>query len=240
MAGDKEQLLSMGFSEAKVTKALRVTKHAGLQPALDWLMEHAEEADPVLGEEAEDDDEAEAAEIKRLESQPGVEARSLVCDECGKKFRSQQAAECESPDSAQYLLINLYRCASGAVHAGKTEHSAFSESTEEIKPLTEEEKKEKLEQMRAAMAAKRAAKSKEDVEDARRNEQIRRKAGKESGAAQQELKLKQAEKEAEARKREKLADMQAKNKVKQQIEQDKKERAEKAAREKAYVCMSRL
>ena len=39
------------------------------------------------------------------------------------------------------------------------------ESSEEIKPLTEEEKKQKLEELRAAMAIKRAAKSKQDAED---------------------------------------------------------------------------
>lgn len=89
--------------------------------------------------------------------------------------------------------------------------------------------------IRHLTAAKRAAKSKEDIEDQKRNEQIRRKAGKESAAAQQELKTKAALKEAEDRKREKLADLEARKRVKQQIEADKRERAEKAAREKASV-----
>lgn len=54
--------------------------------------------------------------------------------------------------------------------------------------------------------------------------------------AQQELKVKAAQKEAEDRKREKLADLEARKQVKLQIEADKKERAEKAAREKACVA----
>lgn len=98
MASDKEQLLSMGFSEAKVSKSLRVTKNAGLQPALEWLMEHAEDPEPQPGDEHEEEEEEseEAAQIKKLDSQAGQEARSLQCDDCGKKFRTQASAECLS------------------------------------------------------------------------------------------------------------------------------------------------
>lgn len=39
----------------------------------------------------EDDDEATQAKIAELEV--GPEAKSMVCNECGKKFRSVQAAE---------------------------------------------------------------------------------------------------------------------------------------------------
>ena len=48
-------------------------------------------------------------------------ANSLVCNECGKRFREQSQAE---------------------FHANKSGHTDFSESTEEIAPLTEEQKKE--------------------------------------------------------------------------------------------------
>lgn len=98
MAGDRDTLLSMGFSEAKVKKALRVTKNSGLQPAMDWLLEHSEDPDPA-DDEAEDE---EDSQIAKIESQPGVEARSLVCDDCGKKFRTHASAECSSTEH--------YRC----------------------------------------------------------------------------------------------------------------------------------
>lgn len=45
MAGDKELLLGMGFDEARVDWAIRETKGAGLQPALDFLVAHTD--DPV-------------------------------------------------------------------------------------------------------------------------------------------------------------------------------------------------
>ena len=81
--------------------------------------------------------------------QPGEEPRSLVCNECGKKFRSQAQAE---------------------FHASKSEHVDFSESTEEIAPLTEEEKKAKLQELRERLAAKRATQSEQDKVDKKRNE----------------------------------------------------------------------
>ena len=67
---------------------------------------------------AETDPNTEAAALK-----PGEEAKSLICNDCGRRLRSVAQAE---------------------FHASKSGHENFSESTEEIAPLTEEEKKEKL------------------------------------------------------------------------------------------------
>lgn len=79
----------------------------------------------------------------------GEEARSLMCNECGRKLRSQAQAE---------------------FHATKTGHIDFAESTEEIAPLTDTEKKAKLEELKARAAAKKAAASLEDTILQRRNE----------------------------------------------------------------------
>lgn len=81
--------------------------------------------------------------------QPGEEPRSLVCNECGKKFRGQSQAE---------------------FHASKSGHVDFAESTEELAPLTEEQKKEKLAALRDKLAAKRAGQSEQDKVDKKRNE----------------------------------------------------------------------
>ena len=48
----------------------------------------------------------------------------LVNSRCGKLLKSEMDAQ---------------------AHAARTQHDSFSESTEEIKPLTDEEKKEQLE-----------------------------------------------------------------------------------------------
>lgn len=51
----------MGFSDAKVAKALKKTRNAGLQPAMDWLLEHSEEADDFEEEEDIQDQEIDQA-----------------------------------------------------------------------------------------------------------------------------------------------------------------------------------
>jgi hypothetical protein len=49
-------------------------------------------------------------------------------------------------------------------------HDRFEESTEEIAPLTEEEKKQKLQELREALAEKRAKQSLVDKEEQKKNE----------------------------------------------------------------------
>lgn len=117
-----------------------------MQGALEWLeqnqdksLEEIKSASTAAGNEDE-----EGPEL-----QPGEEARSLVCNECGRKLRSHAQAE---------------------FHASKTEHVDFSESTEEIAPLTEEEKKAKLQDLRDKLAVKRAGQSEQDKVDKKRNE----------------------------------------------------------------------
>lgn len=51
-----------------------------------------------------------------------------------------------------------------------SEHTDFSESTEEIAPMTEDEKKARLEELRERVKAKRAASAVQDKEEAKRNE----------------------------------------------------------------------
>jgi len=83
------------------------------------------------------------------------------------------------------------------------------------------------------MQEKRSKKAVEEAKEAKANEAIRRKAGQDIGAAREALKVKEAEKEAARKKQEKIDDAKAKAAIKAQIEADKRERAEKIAREKA-------
>ena len=140
------------------------------------------------------------------------EAKSLVCNECGKKFRGVAAAE---------------------YHATKTEHQDFSESTDEIKPLTEEEKKAKLEELRERLATKRATMSEQDKIDKKKNEEISRKKTKESQDIKEQLKVKEQLKDADAKRQEKQADIDAKKRIQAKIAADKEERRLKNEREKA-------
>lgn len=116
-----------------------------VQGALEWLEANQDKS-------LEEIKAAESTQTENQEEPPlqdGEQPRSLVCNDCGKKFRSQAQAE---------------------FHASKTQHVDFSESTEEIAPLTEEERKAKLAELREKLAAKRAIQSEQDKLDKKRNE----------------------------------------------------------------------
>lgn len=212
---DLNLLLDMGFEKARAE--LAVKKTGGLQGALQWLEDNQDKPLEDLQKAAasgpaddEDDDAATAAQIAALET--GQLAKSLVCNECGKKFRSQEAAE---------------------FHATKSQHTDFSESTEEIAPLTEEEKKAKLEELREKARAKKAAQSAADAEEAKKNEKIRAKATQQTQDLKEEVARKEQIKEAQRKRAEKAEDLEAKKRIKAKIEADKEERRRKAEEAKA-------
>ncbi|OAA33298.1 UBA/TS-N domain containing protein [Moelleriella libera RCEF 2490] len=212
MPSDLEVLADMGFDKARAE--LAVKKSGGLQGALQWLEDNQdksiEEIQATQADEAEDDDDAETkAKIAELET---GQARSLVCNDCGKKFRNHDLA---------------------TFHATKTEHTDFAESTEDIAPLTDTEKKARLDELRERLQAKRAAQSVQDKVDAKRNEQIRLKSTKETQDVKEELARKEQIKEAARKRQEKQDDLDAKKRIKAKIEADKAERRRKADEAKA-------
>lgn len=178
--------------------------------AIDWLDKNADKSVDDL--KADDANAVEDGAPADPVLQVGETARSLVCNDCGKKFRSTAQAE---------------------FHASKTEHQDFSESTEEIAPLTEEEKKQKLADLKEKLAEKRAMQSEQDKIDKKRNEEINRKKTKESQDIKEQLKMKESMKEAELKRKEKAADIEAKRRIQAKIAADKEERRLKNEREKA-------
>lgn len=203
MLTDLNQLIDMGFDKDKAQMAVKKT--GNLSGAIDWLDKNADKSIDDLN--AED---AQAAEEKSAED--AAQAQSLVCNDCGKKMRGVAEAE---------------------FHATKSGHENFSESTDEVKPLTEEEKKQKLQDLREKLAAKRAVLSEQDKIDAKRNEQISRKKTKESEDIKEQLKVKEQIKDAEKKRAEKQADIDAKKRIQAKIAADKEERRLKSEREKA-------
>ncbi|RXK35574.1 DNA-binding protein [Tremella mesenterica] len=181
---------------------------------MDHLLGNAEKPIPEAQSEIPEDEDEEGlkAHIAKVGGGEELVARSIKCSECGKVFRSE---------------------ASASFHAEKSGHQQFEESTEEIKPLTEEEKKAKLTELREKLAIKRAAQEKEDQKSNKANEALRRKAGQDVNRIREDLELKEAQKLAAQKKREKVEEAKARAAIKAQIELDKKAREEKAAREKA-------
>ncbi|KZP08353.1 hypothetical protein FIBSPDRAFT_939043 [Athelia psychrophila] len=232
MPSDKDTLLGMGFDPARVEWATKATGGRGLQPAMDHILENEGNPVPDLSavssssapnpramDDDDDDDDEDAEALRSIAGKgPGgtsaadLEARSIKCQECGKVFRNTAMAN---------------------FHAEKSGHDQFEESTEEIKPLTEEEKAERLKELREKMVEKRAKKAAEDLKEHKVNENLRRKTGKEQNQFKEDLKVKEAMKEAAQKKKDKVDDARAKAAIKAQIELDKKARTDKFAREKA-------
>ena len=169
MSTELDTLLDMGFDKTRAELAMQKTGDCEaplaaqvaykifrpdstltiptVTAAVGWLEEvQGKSLDEIRAAEAEaeTDPKTVPADLK-----PGEEAKSLVCGECGRKLRSHAQAE---------------------FHATKTGHVDFSESTEEIAPLTEEEKKEKLEELRRKLAEKRSGTSEQDKLDKKKNE----------------------------------------------------------------------
>ena len=175
-----------------------------MQGALEWLEANQDKSiDEIQAVRSQDKSPAEEA---------GNVARSLVCNECGKKFRSTAQAE---------------------FHASKTEHQDFSESTDEIAPLTEEEKAARLEELRQKLKAKREGSSEQDKADKKRNEEIRKKSTKETQDIKEELARKEQLKEAAKKRQERIDDVEAKKRIQAKIAADKEERRLKQERDKA-------
>jgi len=109
----------------------------------------------------------------------------------------------------------------------KTQHANFSESTEEIAPLTAEEKAAKLKEIESKMHARRMEREAKEKEEAISREKLRRKQGQEIIAAKAASDEAEMKKIAEQRRLEKQEERAAKQRVLDQIARDKADRAAK-------------
>lgn len=221
---DIQTLVDMGFPKERAERALQVTNNKGVEAAMEWLLAHADEdipsgsggsssstqQPPPSSDGGSSTEAAAAAASPATEESADAVAKSLKCDECGKLFKSQDEVE---------------------FHAAKTQHSSFSESTEEKKPLTEEEKKAQLALLEEKMKRKRQEREENEKKEAQERERLRIKSGKDMLEAKRKLEETEMKKVMDQRRREKMEEKAARDRVKAQIEADKAARKAKMSGE---------
>jgi len=224
MPNDVEALMEMGFSQNRAQKALAKTNYSGVGAATEWLFAHEGDADiddefiPPQGNTLSAPSAETSMETSTgpTEGQPAaatvsdtsMQPKSLKCDECGKLLKSSNEVE---------------------LHATRTGHASFSESTEEIKPLTEEEKQAQLAKVQELMKQKRLEREEKEKQEQLEREKARRVHGKEMTNIKQKMQDDEMKKIMEDRRREKEEEKKARQRVREQIEKDKLDRATKFA-----------
>ncbi|CAL7934665.1 unnamed protein product [Xylocopa violacea] len=226
-SSDINMLVDMGFSVSKAEKALEITGNKGVVPAMEWLLAHSDDAEPspepptagsasIPASTLQTSTQEDSAEANDVVSTTEV-VKSMKCDICGKLFKSNLEVE---------------------FHATKSGHDRFSESTEEKKPLTEDEKKEQLRILTEKLRQKNKEREEQEKKDAQEREKNRIRSGKEMAQARRKLEELEMKKLIEDRKREKEDERLARQRVREQIEADKAARRAKANAENPSMITS--
>lgn len=113
-----------------------------------------------------------------------------------------------------------------------------AEPKPEPKPLTDEEKAEKAAALQDRLNQAREKRLEEEKKERIEKEKTRRKEGKEIGTIKEEYQAKMMRKQAEERKRQKLADAAAKKRVQEQIAADKAARLARSQSEKSTAAIA--
>jgi thiol-disulfide isomerase/thioredoxin len=178
---------SMGFTLLRAQKGLLFSQGGTVESAVEWLMEHQDDADI-------DEPIPEGA---------GAKAKSYKCNECGK------------------ILSNM---ANLELHANKTGHSDFEESTQSVKPLTPEEKAAKMAEIKLLLKQKSAEREETEKVDNVEREKQRRSMGKEMKKTREEMDMEQRKRDTVGRKREKVEAKKERDRIRAMLEKDKLER----------------
>uniref|UniRef100_A0A6P7F693 UBX domain-containing protein 1-B n=1 Tax=Diabrotica virgifera virgifera TaxID=50390 RepID=A0A6P7F693_DIAVI len=212
MSNIVDSLTEMGFSRQRAELAVSQTGSNNLEQVMEWLLSHEEDeampvtTNPPKAPEAasevasENDNNTQSNADTAVSEEVEAVAKSIKCDECGKLFKTNEEVE---------------------FHASKSGHQSFSESTEEKRPLTDEEKREQLAKIEAKLKQRRLEREAKEKEEALLREKNRIKSGKDLLEAKRRHEEVEMKKIIDQRKREKEEERLAKQRIREQIEQDK-------------------
>ena len=187
---------AMGFPLIRAQKGL-LNGNGTVEGAVEWLLTHQEDAD------IDDPIEKVPKNAGGGAGGGGLVAQSYKCNDCGK------------------ILSNM---ANLELHANKTGHSDFEESTERKEPLTAEEKAAKIEEIKSLLKAKRMEREETEKAENVDREKQRRFMGKEMLKTREQMEIEARKRMAQQRKREKEAAAKERLRIRAELEKDKRER----------------
>lgn len=175
---------------------------------MEWLLSHEEEPETEVDspQQEQPNTSEPVPESTEAENTQALVAKSIKCEDCGKLFQTQAEIE---------------------FHSAKTGHENFAESTEEKQPLTDEEKKERLAKIEEKLRQRRLEREAREKEEEILREKSRIRSGKEILEAKKKHEEMEIKKMVEQHRREKEEDRLARQRVREQIEQDKANRRAK-------------
>ncbi|CAG7724008.1 unnamed protein product [Allacma fusca] len=200
MADFVSMLVEMGFEKEKAELAVSATGNAGVEPAMEWILSNPDPQPAPKLELSSATTTSPQQPSEEIDPDSEEAVKSYKCEDCGKLFKNAEEME---------------------FHAAKTKHTNFSESSEEKRPLTEEERQNQLKLIEEKIKQKRMEREELEKKEALEKEKMRMKVGKEMGEAKRRFEEQQMKELMEARRREKLEERAARDKVKAQIEADK-------------------
>jgi len=138
-----------------------------------------------------------------------ISVQSYKCNECNK---------------------NLSNMANLELHANKTGHSDFSESTESVTPLSAEQKAAKIAEIKDLLKAKRLERENTEKEENIDREKQRRFMGKEQSKTREDMERNALKRDAQLRRKEKLDAKRERERIRAELAKDKAERAANAGK----------
>lgn len=174
------------------------TDRAGLQPALDWL---------EANQQGEHDNVMTEEAVNENVSHEDTAPKALSCNDCGKLFSTVELAQ---------------------LHATKTGHQDFAESSEAIPELSPEQKAAKLAELKKRLEERRRLQAEQDEMDARQAEVLRRKSGHAMAEARREMHEKELVKAAEQLKKDKEEEKAIRARIRAEMEEERRLRKEAA------------
>ncbi|CAH8510665.1 unnamed protein product [Schistosoma rodhaini] len=195
MSSVLEQLMEMGFTQAKAEKALKFSGNKGLEEAMEWIV------DNDSGDEEKGINGTREAETTDL-------PLSYKCDDCDKCLRNEDEVQ---------------------VHSARTGHVNYSQCSDAVSSLTEDERREQMEKLQELLRAKKSEREEQEKQEEIEREKKRRQQCKTLSSAKAKFEEDEIRRLVEQKKREKEEDRAYLAKLKAEIAQEQEEkRARKA------------